>query len=828
MSCVLFETKHLKHSHHYDGHVSVHTSSKKGDLSREPSKLEKLEAEKDALDQQLRAFATEREKLISDNAYLDNLVESLQNQLDGTCAISPTTKYPVESSDPGQSVRCARCLRLLVKLRDYRNLYGKLVYHAEKCNDDASTTNSSAEDKGCDCEFKLSDIQCVPPVHKKTRKFECNNSACNKQSLQTNLKSSTGTTQQKTGDSDRSTPEKNSPCGSSACLNLSEPGTEQSRAVGVNQTVDICGIPKTRFDELRHNEWDCTQETIANSWEDSVLETTTRLLKFPKGATCRESQLSKALKQKSILCRSLYTQNAILVSKLAATQSRLRVALRALRLSRVRSAVSRPVWSDESQGKLTISILNVRTSFARQLEVLLQAKDVRGQSVFSKLPFTVKRKKSLIKQTATSLHSGQLSQSSSARANQSEGSEFSDSCFSPEMQCHVGNIVSPAREPNECDQPCENQVASMNACLPSPLVLAKQRNNCLVQQVSYSETGCCALYWFVCSRIFQLRVARSAKIGLKRQAIELTVQLKKALNSLHQSRHQQERSKRIIQHLMGYMHSLDSILKQFEEESTIYQNEANFGQAAQASPAENCEMIDAKVETVCSKSSPIFCCNVCFQRNPFEFSHTLAMRLRNALRTKQQLWAEMRERVRTSAQQEVRRRALIEELRDNLCQSRERQKQIKAELDKKTELLEVARITEDRLRSEIESQRTRLKTLQKEKSRLVHELDSCQEAHNFARSQLAELQRRLTTLSLTARTDNSQSVNDCRLAADGVPCGRQHFQAGCLNQFASYVMENLSKLALQVLKETEQTLLKPHVKQPFICSTTRQSESPSG
>ncbi|KAF8570618.1 hypothetical protein P879_01678 [Paragonimus westermani] len=149
------------------------------------------------------------------------------------------------------------------------------------------------------------------------------------------------------------------------------------------------------------------------------------------------------------------------------------------------------------------------------------------------------------------------------------------------------------------------------------------------------------------------------------------------------------------------------------------------------------------------------------------------------------------------------------------------------EKDKKTELVEVARITEDRQRSEIESQRTRLKTLQKEKSRLVHELDSCQEAHNFARSQLAELQRRLITLGLTARTDDSHSVNDCRLAADGVPCERQHFQTGYLNQFASYVTEHLSKLALQVLKETEQTVLKPHVKQPFICSTTRKSESAS-
>ncbi|KAF8570355.1 hypothetical protein P879_01270 [Paragonimus westermani] len=743
-------------------------------VSREHSKLEKLEAEKDALSQQLQAFATEREKLISDNAYLDNLVESLQNQLDGTRATSPTTKYPVESSDPDQSVSCARCLRLLVELRDYRNLYGKLVYHAAKCNDDASTTNSLAEDKGGDCEFNVPDIQCVPPGHKKTRKFECNNSACSKQSLQTNLQSSTGTARRKTGDSDRSTPEKDSPCDSSACLHLSEPETEQSRAAGVNQTDDICGVPNTRFDELRYNEWDGPQETIATSWEDSVLGTTTRSLKFQKGTTCRESQLSKALKQKSVLCRSLYTQNAILVSKLAAMQSRLRVALRAVKLSRVRSAVSegkknslninkkptknishptpcgvmnhRLVALMKQNALLRNQLKHSRLEWERkykQLEVLLQANDVRKQSVFSKSPFTVKRRKSLIKQTATSLHSGQLSQSSSARAKQSEGGEFSDSCSSPEVHCHshVGNIVSPAREANECDQPCENQVASMNACLPSPLVLAKQRNNCLVQQ---------------------LRVARATKIGLKRQTIELTVQLKKALNALHQNKHQLERSERIIQHLMGYMHSLDSILKQFEEDSTIYQNDANSGLTAQASPAENCEMIHAKVETVCSK------------RNPFEFSHTLAVRLRNALRTKQQLWAEMRERVRTSAQQELRRRALIEELRDNLCQSRERQKQIKAELDKKTELVEVARITEDRQRSEIESQRTRLKTLQKEKSRLVHELDSCQEAHNFARSQLAELQRRLITLGLTARTDDSHSVNDCRLAADGVPCERQH------------------------------------------------------
>ncbi|KAF6768599.1 hypothetical protein AHF37_10859 [Paragonimus kellicotti] len=266
---------------------------------------------------------------------------------------------------------------------------------------------------------------------------------------------------------------------------------------------------------------------------------------------------------------------------------------------------------------------------------------------------------------------------------------------------------------------------------------------------------------------------------------------------------------------MGYMHSLDSILEQFEEESITYQNETNSAQSARTSPVVNCELIHAKVEDLCSK------------RNPFEFSHTLAMRLLDALRTKQQLWAEMRERMRASAQQELRRRALIEELRDNLCQSRERQKQIKTELDKKCELVEVARATEDRLRSEIESQRTRLKTLQKEKSRLVHELDSCQEAHDSIRSQFAELQGRLITLGLSARTDDSRSVSDCRLAADDLFCERQRFQAGSLNQFALYVTENLSKLALRVLQEVEQTVMKPHVKQPLISSTTRKSESAS-
>ncbi|KAF6771653.1 hypothetical protein AHF37_09185 [Paragonimus kellicotti] len=83
----------------------------------------------------------------------------------------------------------------------------------------------------------------------------------------------------------------------------------------------------------------------------------------------------------------------------------------------------------------------------RHLEVLLQAKDVRRQPVFSRLPFTLKRRKSVIKQTATSLHSGRSCQSSSTRAKQSKRHELSDSSPPPEIQCHshVGNIVSPAR-----------------------------------------------------------------------------------------------------------------------------------------------------------------------------------------------------------------------------------------------------------------------------------------------------------------------------------------------------------------------------------------------
>ncbi|KAF5404362.1 hypothetical protein PHET_02227 [Paragonimus heterotremus] len=622
-----------------------------------------------------------------------------------------------------------------------------------------------------------------------------------------------------TGDSGGSTPDKDLSCDSPTLLHLSEPEMERNHA-------NICGTPRTEFNELRYNQWDCPQETLDTSWEDSVNETS----KIKKGTGYRESQLSKALKQKSVLCRSLNTQNTMLVSKLAATQSRLRVALRAAKFWRARSAVgegknnslninkkSTPSTKNiahhtpcgvmnhrldalmKQNALLRNQLEHTRFEWERKykhLEVLLQTKDVRRQPVFSRLPLTVKRRKSLIKQTATSLHSRRYGQSSSTRAKQFKRRELSDSSSSPEIQSHnhVGNIVSLSGEVNECDQPCENPAASADACLPSPLMLAKQRNNCLVQQ---------------------LRVAKAAKIGLKHQTFELAVQLKKALHALHQSRHQQERSQRIIQHLMGHMHSLDDILEQFEVESTTYPNEMNSTQIARASPVVNCELIHANVEATHSK------------RNPFEFSHTLAVRLRDALRTRQQLWTEMRERLRASAQQELRRRALIEELRDSLCQSRERQKQIKTELDKKIELAEVARVTEDRLRSEIESQRTRLKTLQKEKSRLVHELDRCQEAHDSIRSQLAELQGRLITLGLTARTDDSHSVNDCRLAADDVPYERQRFQAGSLNQFASYVTENLSKLALKVLQEVEQTVLKPHFKQPLIHCTTRKSESVS-
>ncbi|KAF7262625.1 hypothetical protein EG68_00131 [Paragonimus skrjabini miyazakii] len=803
---------------------------KTGRLDTELSKIEKLKAEKDALDQQLQAYATEREKLISDNAYLDNLVESLKNQLDRTRACSPTVKCPMTSSDPGQSVKCACCLRLLAELRDYRNLYGKLVYQGTKCNDDTSTTNSLGEDKGFDCKSTLPEVHCVLPGHTKTQKLECNNSACNKQSLQTKLKISSGVLLRKTGDSFGSTPGKDSSCDSSAFLHHSEPETERNRAAGVNHTANSCGTPRTGFDEMQDNQWDCPEETIDTSWEDSVNESSGPQLKVRKGITCRESQLSKALKRKSLLCRSLYTQNTMLVSKLAAMQSRLRVAQRAARLWRARSAVggdkknSLKINTKMAPSTKTIAhhtpcgVMNHRlVALMKQnallqnklehtrldwehkykhLEVLLQAKDVQRQPVFSRLPFTVKKRKSLIKQTATYLHSGRFGTSSSTRAKQCKRRELSDSSSSPEIQCHshVGNIISLSGKANERDQPCEEPTASTGACLPSPLVLVKQRNNCLVQQ---------------------LRVARAAKIGLKHQTFELAVQLKKALNALHQSRHRQERSERIIQHLIGYMHSLDSILGQFEEESTTYPNETNSTQSAQASPVVNCELIHAKVEAACS------------MRNPFEFSHTLAVRLHNVLRTKQQLWAELRKRMRASAQEEQRRRALIEELRDNLCQSREKQKQIKTELDKKIELVEVARVTEDRLRSEIESQRTRLKTLQKEKYRLVHELDSCQEAHDSIRSQLAELQGRLITLGLTARTDDSHSANDCRLAADGQPLEKQRFQAGSLNQFASYVTENLSKLALQVLQEFEQTVLKPNFRQTLIHSTTRKPESAS-
>ncbi|KAF5394519.1 hypothetical protein PHET_11229 [Paragonimus heterotremus] len=96
------------------------------------------------------------------------------------------------SSAPGQSVKCACCLRLLAELRDYRNLYGKLVYHGTKCNDDATTTNTLAEDNGFDCKLTLPDVQYVPSGNTKTRKLECNNSACNTQFLQTKLKISTG------------------------------------------------------------------------------------------------------------------------------------------------------------------------------------------------------------------------------------------------------------------------------------------------------------------------------------------------------------------------------------------------------------------------------------------------------------------------------------------------------------------------------------------------------------------------------------------------------------------------------------------------------------
>ncbi|KAF5401393.1 hypothetical protein PHET_05246 [Paragonimus heterotremus] len=76
---------------------------KTGGLDTELSKMEKLRAEKDALNQQLQAFATEREKLISDNAYLDNLVEYDQKRVLQNCDLVVKSILAIRYMWPGQT-----------------------------------------------------------------------------------------------------------------------------------------------------------------------------------------------------------------------------------------------------------------------------------------------------------------------------------------------------------------------------------------------------------------------------------------------------------------------------------------------------------------------------------------------------------------------------------------------------------------------------------------------------------------------------------------------------------------------------------------------------
>ncbi|CAH8656241.1 unnamed protein product [Dicrocoelium dendriticum] len=292
-----------------------------------------------------------------------------------------------------------------------------------------------------------------------------------------------------------------------------------------------------------------------------------------------------------------------------------------------------------------------------------------------------------------------------------------------------------------------------NTLLPSPLVILQQRNNCLVQQ---------------------LKVARAAKTALENKMKHLTTRLNGALTALCKSRDQEQRSRRVMQHLVEYINKLNKLVNLLDA--------------------------DLSNKTVEYFDEQVICYSPLLENNSvsyvYEISRTLAMRVQSSLEKKAQSVMVMRKKLTDFAQQDARRRALITELRRSLSEAKQEQSQLHSTINDKEKELQSTRQIEARLRTELESQRTQLKTLSREKVELTQELKNCQEANESVRERLNEVQRQLLDRKLILGTQ----VDNEALQSPQEPLGlsARNKLAEVLNLLQN-MMNQLSVLAVNML-----------------------------
>lgn len=296
---------------------------------------------------------------------------------------------------------------------------------------------------------------------------------------------------------------------------------------------------------------------------------------------------------------------------------------------------------------------------------------------------------------------------------------------------------------------------TINTLLPSPLALLQQRNNCLVQQ---------------------LKVVQASKTASEEQLKHINTRLQYTLDALCKSRSQEQHSRRVMQHLIEYIIKLNKVVNLLDASLSN----------------KTVEYFDEQVvcySTLLENSSV---------KNVYDVSRMLALRVQSSLERKAQSMIVMRKKLADLTQQDVRRRALITELRQSLFEAKQEQSQVHSKLVEKENEAKNIRQTEARMRIELESQRIQLKTVMREKFELTQELKNCQEAYERIKARLNEVQRQMLDWRTTSGAQGTQGVP--RSPKDPIDFSQGNKMTKVLSLFQN-MMNQLSILAVSMLHE---------------------------
>ncbi|TGZ66269.1 hypothetical protein CRM22_005417 [Opisthorchis felineus] len=343
--------------------------------------LQCLLEENALLEERLELYSMERKKLLSDNAYLDKLVDDLQLQLRNVRssqrpkmldAATSTTEIGHNSANDG---KCRGCIALWSQLQDYVRLYGRLKIRSAKPTTDLISTGPLGEHDN--------DSECFTTVH---------------------LSSANGSQEACSEDRSDGSPPYGKRRTQSACLLTGSRVCVTNVYSGMGDIAcqsDLRNDGWTSDHTESHPDYLCTRAapTHGSSYES---------VRCKQRLSFRTSALSQALREKSACCRTLKERVSKLEAKLVETQSSLKIARKNLHYWRAketlknRKQLTESVFTENPEklsrhrtsylpyGSMYYKITLLRkqnTSLRRQVDILKRRLDSEMQMEPQRLEF---------------------------------------------------------------------------------------------------------------------------------------------------------------------------------------------------------------------------------------------------------------------------------------------------------------------------------------------------------------------------------------------------------------------------------------------------------